>query len=96
MIEEINTTLTILKVVEIILSLIIVPLCIAIFNLMNGMRCQLRSDMLHIYYAHKDSGVIRQYELENFIYLYKAYKALRGNSFIDKIYKEVMTWKVVT
>ena len=39
---------------------------------------------------------IRQYELENFIHLYKAYKALRGNSFVDKIYKEVMTWKVVT
>ena len=28
--------------------------------------------------------------------LYKAYKALKGNSFIDKIYKEVMTWEVIT
>ena len=96
MMEEINNTLTILKVVEIILSLIIIPLAIAIFNLINGMRCQLRSDMLHIYYANKDKEEIRQYELENFIYLYKAYKALRGNSFIDKIYKEVMTWEVIT
>lgn len=94
--EEINNTLTVLKAVEIILSLIIIPLTIAIFNLINGMKCQLRSDMLHIYYANKDSGVIRQYEMENFIYLYKAYKALRGNSFIDKIYKEVMTWEVIT
>ena len=94
--EEINDTLTVLKTVEIILSLIIIPLTIAMFNLINGMKCQLRSDMLHIYYAHKDAGVIRQYELENFIYLYKAYKALRGNSFIDKIYKEVMTWEVIT
>ncbi len=96
MMEDINNTLTILKVVEIILSLIIIPLAIAIFNLINGMKCQLRSDMLHIYYANKDKGEIRQYELENFIYLYKAYKALRGNSFIDKIYKEVMTWEVIT
>ena len=96
MIEEINDTLTVLKAVEVILSLILIPLTIAIFNLINGMRCQLRSDMLHIYYANKDTGVIRQYELENFIYLYKAYKCLRGNSFIDKIYKEVMAWKVVT
>lgn len=94
--EEINDTLTILKVVEIILSIIVIPLTIAIFNLINGMRCQLRSDMLHIYYGNKDGGEIRQYELENFIYLYKAYKALRGNSFIDKIYKEVMTWRVIT
>lgn len=72
------------------------PLVVVILRLMNGMKCQLRSDMLHIYYQYKDCGKIRQYELENFIYLYKAYKALKGNSFIDKIYKEVMTWEVIT
>ena len=96
MIEEISATLTVLKTVEIILSLLLVPLIIAILNLINGMKCQLRSDMLRIYYANKDTGIIRQYELENFIYLYKAYKALKGNSFIDKIYKEVMEWEVIT
>lgn len=94
--EEIANTLTILKTVEIILSLCLVPICVAVINLINGMKCQLRSDMLHIYYQYKDSKRIRQYELENFVYLYKAYKALRGNSFIDKIYKEVMTWEVIT
>ena len=62
----------------------------------NGVKCLLRSDMLHIYYKHKDLAKIRQYELENFVYLYKAYKSLKGNSFIDKIYKEVMTWEVIT
>ena len=96
MIDELNTTITIIKAVEIILGLIIIPLTVAILNLMNGMRCQLRSDMLHIYYRYKDEKKIRQYELENFVYLYKAYKALRGNSFIDKIYKEVMSWEVIT
>lgn len=94
--EELNTTITIIKAVEIILSLIIIPLTVAIFNLINGMKCQLRSDMLHIYYQYKDAKKIRQYELENFVYLYKAYKALRGNSFIDKIYREVMTFEVIT
>lgn len=94
--EEINNTLTVLKVVEVILTLLIIPLSIAIFNLINGNRCQLRSEMLRTYYSNKDREVIRQYELENFIFLYKAYKALKGNSFIDKIYKEVMTWEVVT
>lgn len=94
--EEIANTLTVLKTVEIILSLCLIPLIIAIINLINGMKCQLRSDMLHIYYQNKDNERIRQYELENFIYLYKAYKALHGNSFIDKIYKEVMEWEVVT
>ena len=93
--EEIANTLTVLKTVEIILSLCLVPLTIASVNLLNGMKCQLRSDMLHIYYKYKDVKKIRQYELENFIYLYKAYKALRGNSFIDKIYKEVIQWEVL-
>lgn len=94
--EEINNTITVLKAVEVILTLLLIPLAIAIFNLINGMRCQLRSEMLRTYYSNKDREVIRQYELENFIFLYKAYKALKGNSFIDKIYKEVMTWEVVT
>lgn len=94
--EELNATVAVIKAVEIILSVILVPIVVALFNLMNGMRCQLRSDMLHIYYQYKDAKKIRQYELENFVFLYKAYKALRGNSFIDKIYKEVMSWEVIT
>lgn len=94
--EELNTTLTIIKVGEILLTLILIPLGIAIFNLIVGMRCQLRSDMLHIYYHNKDSKKIRQYEKENFVYLYKAYKALKGNSFIDDIYNEVRHWEVIS
>lgn len=93
--EEITNTITILKAVEIVMSLWLIPITVAIINLLNGMKCQLRSDMLHIYYEHKDDKKIRQFELENFIYLYKAYKALRGNSFIDKINKEVLSWEVI-
>lgn len=62
----------------------------------EGVKCLLRSDMLQIYYRHKDTGEIRQYEYENFIMLYEAYKALGGNSFIDKIYREVQTWEVIS
>lgn len=94
--EEISNTLTVLKFAEVILTLCLIPITVAIINLVNGMKCQLRSDMLHIYYQYKDEGKIRQYELENFVFLYKAYKALHGNSFIDKIYKEVMSWEVIT
>ena len=72
------------------------PCVLAIICLINGMRCLLRKEMLHTYYHSKDSEKIRQYELENFVFLYKAYKALRGNSFIDKIYEEVMSWEVKT
>ena len=72
------------------------PVIIAIFLIIQGIKCLLRSEMLRTYYHNKDKGEIRQFELENFIALYKAYKALKGNSFIDKIYKEVMAWKVIS
>lgn len=91
-----ETVVAILGIIEAVFGLIMIPLFVFICNLANGMKCQLRSDMLHIYYANKHSKRIRQYEMENFVYLYKAYKSLKGNSFIDKIYKEVMTWEVVT
>lgn len=65
-------------------------------ELRDGLRCQLRSDMLHTYYKHKDEGKIRQYEMENFIMEYKAYKTLGGNSFIDIINAEVKTWEVLS
>ena len=91
-----ETVMTIMWVIEVLFGVILIPLFVFIYNLTNGMRCQLRSDMLHTYYSNKDTKKIRQYELENFVYLYKAYKALKGNSFIDKIYKEVMTWEVIT
>ena len=72
------------------------PLIVSIFLIIKGIKCLLRSEMLQTYYHNKDEGKIRQYELENFIALYKAYKALRGNSFIEKINKEVMSWEVIT
>lgn len=65
-------------------------------RLVEGQKCQLRSDMLSTYYKHKDENTIRQYELENFMLMYKAYKALKGNSFIDKIKEDVIKWKVVS
>ena len=75
---------------------VITPVIVLIVKLINGQKCQLRSEMLQIYYHNRETKVIRQYEYENFIYLYEAYKALKGNSFIDKIYSEVKTWEIVT
>ena len=72
------------------------PVLVAVYMVIQGLKCLLRSEMLQIYYHNKDVGKIRQYELENFILLYKAYKAIKGNSFIDKIYKEAMEWEVIT
>lgn len=74
----------------------IVPILVAVIKVCNGQKCLLRSDMLNIYYRNREKKVIRQYEYENFVMLYEAYKALKGNSFIDKIYSEVKEWEVVT
>lgn len=75
---------------------VLIPIIVDNRKSTNGTRCLLRSEMLRIYYHNKDSEKIRQYELENFVFLYEAYKKLKGNSFIDKIYKEVMSWEVIT
>lgn len=60
----------------------------------DGIKCLLRSEMLKIYYANRDSKEIRQFEYENFCHLYKAYKAKGGNSFIDHIKEEMDEWEV--
>ena len=65
-------------------------------DIREGQRCLLRADMLRTYYKNRDADQIRQHEKENFIYEYKAYKALGGNSFIDDIYEEIRHWEVVT
>ena len=75
---------------------ILVAGIVSISKVMNGQKCLLRSEMLRIYYHHTDTKTLRQYEFENFMLLYDAYKRLHGNSFIDKVCTEVKSWKVVT
>ena len=75
---------------------VVIPVLVAIRRITNGEKCMLRSEMLHIYYHNREKGTIRQYEYENFVMLYEAYKALKGNSFIDKIYREVQEFEVIT
>ena len=74
---------------------VIIPVIVWIKKLAEGLKCQLRSEMLRIYYHHRESKTIRQYEYENFVFLYNAYKALHGNSFIDKIYEEIQGYEVL-
>ena len=93
--EKIHLIATFIAEVTVIAG-VLVPIVLCLVKIRAGMRCQLRSDMLHIYYRHRETEKIRQYEYENFVMLYEAYKALKGNSFIDKIYKEVQTWEVVS
>lgn len=79
-----------LKPVLIGLAVVLVLACV------NGIKCLLRSEMLQIYYSCEKQGEIRQYQLENFHRMYRAYKLLLGNSFIDEIRGKVITWRVIT
>ena len=65
-------------------------------RIIEGVRCQLRADILATYYKCKDEKKIRQYEAEHFDKCYHAYKALKGNSFIDEIYKKAHGWEVIS
>lgn len=91
---DITTIVTLITEISVLFS-VIIPVIVSIRKISNGTKCQLRSEMLRIYYRHREDKVIRQYEYENFVLLYEAYKALKGNSFIDKIYKEIQSWTIV-
>lgn len=61
----------------------------------EGQRCLLRSEIVRIYYRHKEDKKLREYEFRNLEECYKAYKALGGNSFIDHIYAEMQEWDII-
>ena len=90
-----TTIVTIVGEIGVLLG-VILPIIASVKKIANGTKCQLRSEILRIYYHNRDKGEIRQYEYENFVLLYEAYKALKGNSFIDKIYEEVHSWDIIT
>lgn len=99
---------TLLKISTVLSSLVSISTAIIFFikpirdrvlgtkKINAGRKCLLRSEMLDIYYKYMEKGTIRQFEYENFLYLYEAYKELGGNSFIDDIYKTIRTWKIST
>lgn len=89
-----ETMITLITEVALLVSALI-PVWVSNSKIKNGTKCQLRSEMLRIYYKHKDEEQIRQYEYENFVFLYEAYKSLKGNSFIDKIYSDIKDWEVI-
>ena len=91
---NLTTVVTLIGEVGVLLG-VIVPVVVNIKKIADGQRSMLRNDMLQIYYKNREKGIIHQYEYENFVFLYEAYKALKGNSFIDKIYSEVKTWEII-
>ena len=52
-IETFNNFITVIKGIEFILAFLIIPMFIFVWNVAQGVKCQLRSEMLRIYYANK-------------------------------------------
>lgn len=58
-------------------------------NQEKALKCLLRSSITSKYYVYTEIGEIPSYERENIIYMYDQYKAMGGNSYIDKIMIEL-------
>ena len=93
--ENLTAIVTLITEIGVLLG-VITPVIANMKKISEGTRCQLRSEMLRIYYHNREKEIIRQYEYENFVMLYEAYKALKGNSFIDRIYSEVKSWEIIS
>ncbi len=92
---DLTTLVTLIGEIGVLIG-VIVPVIISVKKIANGTKCQLRSEMLRIYYRNHDAKTIRQYEYQNFVELYDAYKALNGNSFIDEIYEKIKDWEIIS
>ena len=91
---DLTTIVTLIGEIGVLIG-VITPLIVNMRKICNGTKCQLRSEILRIYYHNREARKIRQYEYENFLMLYEAYKALKGNSFIDKINEDVESWEII-
>lgn len=64
-------------------------------DIREAQKCSLRNQMLQIYREHKAERQLTEDEFKNFEMLFKAYKALGGNSFITKVWREIDTeWTI--
>ena len=63
--------------------------------MIEATKCSLRNDILEIYDRCKEEKKITKWQLESIEYSYEQYKALKGNSFIESLYKRVQTFEIV-
>lgn len=56
----------------------------------KALKCLLRSAITKIYYKYTELGHIPRFEKENASYLYSQYKAMKGNSYVDEIYPDII------
>lgn len=61
----------------------------------ESIKCLLRNDMLAIFDSCKTEKKITKYQLQSFTYMYKQYKSMKGNSFIDEINDQIHKFELV-
>ena len=66
-----------------------------ILNWIKATKCSLRNDILQIYDQCRNDKKITLYQLEAISLSYELYKKLKGNSFVESIYKEVQTYEKI-
>lgn len=60
-----------------------------------GTKDVIREKIMGIYYKHREDRTLYESEREALDQYYKDYKALGGNSYIDKRYNRMRTWEVI-
>ena len=61
----------------------------------EAIKCLLRTHILNTYLKYKEGKKIPRFERQNMDYLYEAYVARKGNSFVKDIYEEIRDWEIV-
>ena len=55
----------------------------------NGVLCLLRAEMIEYHSKYTERGTITTHGIQNWLQMYKAYKALGGNGMIDHMKEEI-------
>jgi hypothetical protein len=55
----------------------------------------LREKIMALYHKNKRSRTMEEHEKEALTQYYKDYKAIKGNSYIDKYYSRMLQWEVI-
>ena len=67
-----------------------------ICKLTDAMKNNIGVQILTFYKTHKVTRTITESEKDAIEDLYKAYKSINGNHYVDQLYKRITTWTVVT
>ena len=64
-------------------------------SIQRGTKCSLRNDIVEIYEQCKQKKEITRYQLETVYLSFQEYKKLKGNSFVEKLVKEIEGFKIL-